>query len=94
MIDEIIQIAIDPVFEPECEQTPKDRFELIYQEGQLNQRRSYDLDLCYPFPELKPFIGRKENPMPTVRLPQVSAKITQSKSTNKGRGNSKKLLVS
>jgi hypothetical protein len=46
----------------------ENRFELIYREENvwagtlpINHRRPFDLDLAYPFPELKPFIGKMNN---------------------------------
>ena len=66
MINELIAKVVDPKCEPEIDPEVKnDGFELIYKEssdeGQaVNQRRAFDLDLCYPVPDLKPFIGKKE----------------------------------
>lgn len=69
MIDDLIKIAVDPICKPRTKTQGYDDngFELIYREENLcvippilpvNQRRAYTLDLCYPIPELKPFIGK------------------------------------
>lgn len=69
MIDEMMKIAVDPLCKPRNKPAGNDqnRFELIYREENLwavppvtpvNVRRAYTLDLCYPVPELKPFIGK------------------------------------
>ena len=67
MVDDMIKIVIDPYLKPK--NTPNnDRenlFELLYREESVgygpavNLRRPYSLDLIYPIPELKPFIGKK-----------------------------------
>jgi hypothetical protein len=67
MIDDLIKIAIDPVFKPSRKIDSENRFECVYREENLyaippvngiNLRRPYNLDLCYPVPELKPYIGK------------------------------------
>ena len=66
MMEELVKLVVDPVFKPR--NTPAgttDGFELIYREDYgnpnlppINQRRPFSLDLLYPVPELKPFIGK------------------------------------
>ena len=69
MINELIAKVVDPKCEPEIDPEIKNcGFELIYKESNdeklaVNQRRAFDLDLCYPVPDLKPFIGKKEKPL-------------------------------
>lgn len=64
MIDELMKIVVDPVFKPSNARSDQNDFELVYREEvyqglpAVNLRRSYNLDLCYPVPELKPFIGK------------------------------------
>lgn len=67
MIDDAIKIAVDPVCKPKkkTENYDQNGFELIYREENqytmttgVNHRRAYNLDLCYPIPSLKPFIGK------------------------------------
>jgi len=69
MIDDMFKIVIDPVFKPskKIDVDAENRFECVYREENLylippvngiNLRRPYDLNLCYPIPELKPFIGK------------------------------------
>jgi hypothetical protein len=86
MINELIAKVVDPKCEPEIDPEVKnDGFELIYKEssdeGQaVNQRRAFDLDLCYPVPDLKPFIGKKEKPLFKAKcLPKI---IEQQKQQN------------
>jgi hypothetical protein len=79
MINDMCKIVIDPILKPQVEPENPDsnRFELIYREEgvqdkpAVNQRRSFDLDLCYPFLELKPV-----NPMPVsaknLKKPKVA----------------------
>ena len=69
MMEDLIQLVVDPVFKPQkAPDTSKNGFELIYREENvwkgttyLNQRRPFSIDLCYPIPELKPFIGKMHN---------------------------------
>ena len=69
MINDLLKICIDPKMKPknELDQERDNNFELIYQEASskngpgLNLRRPFDLDICYPIPSLKPFIGKKKN---------------------------------
>jgi len=55
---------VDPIFKPSNKpQTQESGFELLYREESqnlpaVNLRRSFDLDLVYPVPQLKPFIGK------------------------------------
>jgi len=69
MVEDMIKIAVDPICKPRVRPSPVDQngFELIYREESnysvpqqpyLNQRRPFSLDLCYPIPELRPFIGK------------------------------------
>lgn len=67
MVDDAIKIAVDPVCKPKkkTENYDQNGFELIYREENqftmttaVNHRRAYNLDLCYPIPSLKPFIGK------------------------------------
>ena len=67
MIDDAIKIAVDPVCKPKkkTENYDQNGFELIYREENqytmttgVNHRRAFNLDLCYPIPSLKPFIGK------------------------------------
>lgn len=73
MINDMLAIVLDPYFcqsstidtlDPTANCTDND-FELIYREktGNLpavNQRRSFELDLCYPVLALKPHIGKQD----------------------------------
>ena len=66
MMEELTKLVVDPAFKPR--NTPPGNtcgFELIYREDcgnanlpAVNHRRSFSLDLLYPVPELKPFIGK------------------------------------
>ena len=69
MVEDMIKIVVDPVCKPRTRTAGYDEsgFELVYREENLwatppitglNQRRAYTLDLCYPVPELRPFIGK------------------------------------
>ena len=69
MIEDMLKIAVDPICKPQIRPPnyEKNGFELLYREenfsqpgGQpaFNARRPFDLDLCYPIPNLKPFIGK------------------------------------
>jgi len=55
---------VDPIFKPSNKpSTQESGFELLYREESqslpaVNLRRSFDLDLVYPVPSLKPFIGK------------------------------------
>lgn len=68
MMEHLCQLVVDPVNKPN--KVPKEAgeniFELIYREeniwygiGGVNHRRPFTIELCYPRPELKPFIGKK-----------------------------------
>jgi len=65
MMEEVVQLAVDPIFKPRNKPNDSDEkcFELIYREETVSQpavnvRRPFTLDLLYPVPELKPFIGK------------------------------------
>lgn len=69
MIDDLFKLTVDQVVKPknETRSSEPNGFELIYREAQwqdpsgppaVNHRRPFNLDLCYPVPELKPFIGK------------------------------------
>jgi hypothetical protein len=66
MMDEMLQLVVDPIFKPQNPSAiAEPGFELIYREDSgnadlpyVNARRSYSLDLVYPVPDLKPFIGK------------------------------------
>lgn len=66
MMNDLFKIVIDPVLAPRSVPDPSrpNNFELIYKETNdalgppVNKRRSFSLDLCYPVPALKPFIGK------------------------------------
>lgn len=69
MVEDMIKIVVDPVCKPRTRTAGYDEngFELVYREENLwatppitglNHRRAYTLDLCYPVPELRPFIGK------------------------------------
>lgn len=64
MIEDLLQLTVDPIFKPSNRPSiQQSGFELLYREETLslpavNQRRSFDLDLVYPVPSLKPFIGK------------------------------------
>lgn len=65
MLNDLFKIVLDPVFAPKTvpESTRPNNFDLIYKESTdalgppINKRRSFNLDLCYPIPDLKPLIG-------------------------------------
>jgi hypothetical protein len=69
MMEDLVQIVVDPVNKPENTPTRNEnKFELIYREKNLvssvkpiNHRRPFDIDLCYPIIELKPLIGKLYN---------------------------------
>ena len=69
MIDDMFKIVLDPVLKPKNAPEPEreNGFELLYREESaghgpaVNVRRPFSLDLIYPIPELKPFIGKKSN---------------------------------
>ena len=69
MMNDMCKLVLDPIYQPRNvpeEDRPND-FQILYREPQacteqnckkpVNMRRSFSLDLCYPFPELKPIIG-------------------------------------
>ncbi len=66
MMNDLFKICIDPVFAPRAipDPTRENNFELIYKDTfdalgpPVNKRRPFNLDLCYPIPALKPFIGK------------------------------------
>ena len=69
MMNDMCKLVLDPVYEPRIvpDEGRKNDFELLYREQQLctaenkkkavNKRRPFNLEFCYPFPELKPIIG-------------------------------------
>ena len=62
MIDDLTKIVVDPIYAPKCVEERENLFELIYAENpDINKRRSFNLDLMYPAPELKPPIGVCKN---------------------------------
>ena len=69
MIDDMFKIVLDPVLAPknEPDMSEENGFDLLYREESagkgpaVNVRRPFSLDLIYPIPELKPFIGKKSN---------------------------------
>ena len=69
MINDMLKIVLDPVLAPKTvpDEDLENGFQLLYREescGQgpaVNLRRPFSLDLIYPIPELKPFIGKKSN---------------------------------
>ena len=63
MIEDLIQLTVDPIFKPKNPSCTESGFVLLYREEShnlpaVNMRRSFDLDLVYPVPALKPFIGK------------------------------------
>jgi hypothetical protein len=69
MIEDMLKITVDPIFKPQIRPPNYENngFELLYREENFNSpgsqpafnaRRPFDLDLCYPIPTLKPFIGK------------------------------------
>ena len=66
MMNDLFKICVDPVFAPRTvpDASRENNFELIYKETfdalgpPVNKRRPFHLDLCYPIPTLKPFIGK------------------------------------
>jgi hypothetical protein len=63
MIEDLIQLTVDPIFKPKNPSCTESGFELLYREESynlpvFNMRRPFDLDLVYPVPVLKPFIGK------------------------------------
>jgi len=68
MLDDMVKLVVDPVYQPRYVDTEKPNgFEILYREEQacnyrgkipVNKRRPFALELCYPFPELKPVIGQ------------------------------------
>jgi len=70
MVEDAIQICVDPVCAPRNSGYRDGRendFELVYREeseehgAEINKRGPFSVDLCYPVPELKPLIGKKSN---------------------------------
>lgn len=69
LMNDMCKLILDPIYEPRIVPDPdrKNDFELLYREPQactpenkkkpVNRRRSFNLEHCYPFPELKPIIG-------------------------------------
>jgi hypothetical protein len=48
MLDDMAKIVVDPHFEPKIvDDSNQNGFELVYSD-QVNKRRPFDLDLCYP----------------------------------------------
>lgn len=67
MMEDLCQLVVDPVCKPAKKMKPnqENRFELVYREENpwygvtaVNLRRPFSIDSCYPFPELRPFIGK------------------------------------
>ena len=67
LIDDMMKLAVDPFCKPRNKPSDDNGFELVYREENywvqppitaVNLRRAYTLDLCYPIPELRPFIGK------------------------------------
>ena len=68
MFNDLLKIVVDPVCPPKNipEFDRENDFELLYrEEGKngpaVNVRRPFSLDLVYPIPELRPFIGKKSS---------------------------------
>ena len=68
MFNDLLKIVVDPVCQPRNvpEFDRENDFELLYREQgkdgpAVNVRRPFSLDLVYPIPELRPFIGKKNN---------------------------------
>lgn len=69
MMNDMCKLVLDPIYEPRIVPEPdrENDFELLYREQwvctsenkkkPVNRRRPFALELCYPFPELKPIIG-------------------------------------
>lgn len=69
MMNDMCKLVLDPIYEPRNvpESDRRNDFEILYREQQactpennkkpVNRRRPFNLDHCYPFPELKPIIG-------------------------------------
>ena len=68
MINDMFKLVVDPMYEPKNVVEPgrENGFEILYREEQacvgndkepVNIRRSFSLNYCYPFPELKPVVG-------------------------------------
>lgn len=79
MVEDMVKLTVDPVFKPKNkpDEYDKNGFELIYREEQnnvpaVNHRRPFNLDLCYPIIDLKPFIGKP--------LKNVTCKVKTQKS--------------
>ena len=66
MMNDMFKIVVDPIYAPKIVPHPnrENEFELIYKDLNdhlgpwFNSRRPFTLDLCYPIPELKPYIGK------------------------------------
>ena len=68
-MNDMCKLVLDPIYEPKIvpEADRRNDFEILYRESQactkennkkpVNRRRPFNLELCYPFPELKPVIG-------------------------------------
>ena len=89
MMEDMVRLVIDPVCKPKNQPVERESgFELIYREENqwagitaLNQRRSFNLDLSYPIPDLKPFIGKMHTSKKNIsykakvflkKIPQIS----------------------
>jgi hypothetical protein len=87
MIDDMLKIVLDPYLKPRQTPNPDEEngFELLYREERagvgpaVNVRRPFSLDLIYPIPELKPFIGKKSN---LKNKPGIAVKTLQRHQTD------------
>ena len=91
MINDMLKICVDPVCKPRSVPEPdrENDFELLYrEEGKhgpaVNVRRPFSLDLVYPIPELKPFIGKKTNVKD--KLPKFPVRMVSKISSEKESG--------
>ena len=89
MINDMLKIVVDPVCKPRSvpEDDRENDFELLYREqGQhgpaVNVRRPFSLDLVYPIPELKPFIGKKSNIK--EKKPTIPVRLVKAGTDNEG----------
>ena len=69
LMNDMCKLVLDPIYEPRTVPDPdrQNDFEILYREQQactpennkksVNRRRPFSLDLCYPFPDMKPIIG-------------------------------------
>lgn len=67
MVNQMLEIVLDPHFPPQNDCKQQSNFQLIYKEadasgGAINLRRPYSQDLLYPIPSLKPPVGKIEKP--------------------------------